>query len=84
MDPEKILSQGYDGASFVDGKYKGVQQWIKEIAPHAEYILCYAYTHNLVLVDSTESCHEIFGRCRIWSGRIVLFILLLVYSDDSN
>ena len=55
LDPENIVSQGYDGASVMSGKYKGVQQRIKEIAPHAEYIHCYAHTLNLVLVDSTKS-----------------------------
>ena len=36
-------------------KYKGVQQRIEEIAPHTEYIHCYAHTLNLVRVGSTKS-----------------------------
>ena len=55
LDPENIVSQEYDGASVMSGKYKGVQQRIKELAPHDEYIHCYARTLNLVLVDSTKS-----------------------------
>ena len=34
LDPERIVSQGYDGASVMSGCCKGVQQHIK-VAPHA-------------------------------------------------
>jgi len=58
LDPSKIVSQGYDGASVMSGKISGVQQCIKEHAPMAVYIHCYAHCLNLVLVDSTKLVPE--------------------------
>ena len=58
LDPENIVSQGYDGASVMSGHCAGVQQRIKEIAPHATYVHCYAHCLNLVLVDSTRNVSE--------------------------
>lgn len=55
LDQNKIVSQGYDGASVMSGKYTGVQQRIKNVVPHATYIHCYAHTLNLVLVDAVKS-----------------------------
>ena len=34
LDPACIVSQGYDGASVMSGRCKGVQQRIREVAPH--------------------------------------------------
>ena len=55
MNPECIVSQGYDGASSV---MSGVQQKICEVVPHAGYVHCYAHCLNLVLVDCTKSVFE--------------------------
>ena len=54
LDPQCMVSQGYDGASVMSGQCSGVQKRIREIAPHAIYIHCYAHTLNLVLVDSVK------------------------------
>ena len=54
LDPESIVSQGYDGASVMSGRCSGVQQRLREFAPHAIYIHCYAHTLNLVLVDCAK------------------------------
>ena len=35
LDPSKIISQGYDGASVMSGHCTGVQQRVKQIAPQA-------------------------------------------------
>lgn len=35
LDCSKIVSQGYDGASVMSGRYTGVQQRIKAVAPQA-------------------------------------------------
>ena len=51
LDSKCIVSQGYDGASVMCGKLSGVQKRLREIAPHAMYVHCYAHTLNLVLVD---------------------------------
>ena len=46
LDPTCIVSQGYDGASVMSGNIFGVQQRVKEVAPYAVYIHCYAHTLN--------------------------------------
>ena len=51
----KIVSQGYDGASVMNGRCAGVQAKVREFAPNAIYIHCYAHVLNLVLVDSCRS-----------------------------
>ena len=58
LDPECIVSQGYDGASVMSGRCAGVQQYVCEIVPHATYVHCYAHCLNLVLVDSTKRVSE--------------------------
>ena len=55
LDPQHIVSQGYDGAAVMSGKCSGVQERLRQAAPYAVYIHCYAHTLNLVLVDSTKS-----------------------------
>lgn len=54
LDPAAIVSQAYDGASVLSGKCSGVQKCIKEVAPEATYVHCYAHCLNLALVDSTK------------------------------
>ena len=54
LDPTAIVSQAYDGASVMSGKCSGVQQRIREVAPEATYVHCYAHCLNLALVDSTK------------------------------
>ncbi len=55
LDPAYIVSQGYDGASVMSGSCSGVQQRLKEVAPCAVYIHCYAHKLNLALVDCVKS-----------------------------
>ena len=55
LDPQYIVSQGYDGDAVMSGKCSGVQERLRQAAPYAVYIHCYAHTLNLVLVDSTKS-----------------------------
>ena len=54
LDPNWIISQGYDGASVMSGQCSGVQRRIRDVAPNALYVHCYAHTLNLVLVDSVK------------------------------
>ena len=54
LDPQWIIAQCYDGASVMSGHLSGVQSRVKEVAPHAHYVHCYAHTLNLVLVDSVK------------------------------
>ena len=62
LDPQHIVSQGYDDDAVMSGKYSGVQEHLRQAAPYAVYIHCYAHTLNLVLVDSTKilSCAREF------------------------
>ena len=55
FDTNKMVSQGYDGASVMSGHCTGVQTRVREFAPYAAYIHCYAHVLNLVLVDSVKS-----------------------------
>ena len=54
LDPQCLVSQGYDGTSVMSGRCTGVQQKIWEVVPHAVYVHCYAHCLNLVLVDSAK------------------------------
>ena len=63
-DPQFMVSQGYNGASVMSGQCSSEQKYIRELAPHAIHIHCYAYTLNLVLVDSVPYATE-FLHC--WS-----------------
>lgn len=63
LDPESIVSQGYDGASVMSGI--GVQEFssASESLHRMQYIHCYAHTLNLVLVDCAkvvQSVREFF------------------------
>ena len=63
LDPARIVSQGYDGASVMSGHLTGVQQRIKEKCPSAIYIHCCAHILNLVLVDCSKKvqlAHDFF------------------------
>ena len=54
LDPQRIVSQSYDGAAVMSGHCTGVQQRVREVVPHAIYIHCHAHLLNLVLVDSVK------------------------------
>ena len=49
-----MVSKGYDGASVMSGHCSGVQQRVREVAPHAIYVHCHAHVLNLVLVDCVK------------------------------
>jgi hypothetical protein len=53
-----LVGQGYDGASVMSGINKGVQQIVRQSAPLALYIHCYAHRLNLVLVDACQCIRE--------------------------
>ena len=54
IDPQFMVSQGYDGASVMSGHCSGVQR-VREVAPHAVYVHCHAHVLNLVLVDCVKN-----------------------------
>lgn len=53
-----LVGQGYDGASVMSGVNKGVQQLVRQSAPLAIYVHCYAHKLNLILVDACKSVSE--------------------------
>ena len=50
-----LVGQGYDGAAVMSGIHKGVQKRVRDSAPYAVYVHCYAHRLNLVLVDACKS-----------------------------
>ena len=57
INVEKMRAQGYDGASNMSGKFRGVQAIVKERIPLANYVHCKAHQLNLSLVhSSSEPC----------------------------
>ncbi|GBP51758.1 hypothetical protein EVAR_97035_1 [Eumeta japonica] len=59
IDLKKCVGQGYDGASVMSGVYNGVQKYIMDIQPNAEYVHCATHNLNLVINDAVSSCVEI-------------------------
>ncbi|CAF3454693.1 unnamed protein product, partial [Rotaria socialis] len=51
LDVKNIVAQSYDGASPMQGEYKGVAARLKQIAPCGIYIHCNGHILNLCLVD---------------------------------
>src|SRR6218665_13564 len=51
-----LVGQGYDGASIMRGVNKGVQQLVRQSAPLAIHVHCYA--HKLNLIDACKSVPE--------------------------
>lgn len=46
-----LRGQSFDGCATMAGKYRGLQARIREVAPYAYFVHCYAHRLNLVLVD---------------------------------
>jgi len=49
-----LIGQGYDGASNMSGKYKGVQAIVREKYPKAIYVHCAAHTLNLAVSKASN------------------------------
>ena len=77
FDTNKMVSQGYDRASVMSGHCTGVQTRVREFAPNAVYIHCYAHVLNLVLVDSVR-------RVPLASEFFVLLEALYVFMSSSK
>ena len=54
LDISKLRGQGYDGASNMSGRFKGVKTRILEKQPLALYTHCVAHNLNLVIVESCQ------------------------------
>lgn len=53
LDPNKLVGQGYDGASSMSGHFNGAQAELKKRYPTATYIHCAAHCLNLTLAKGT-------------------------------
>ncbi|XP_063929547.1 zinc finger MYM-type protein 1-like [Zophobas morio] len=62
----KLIGQTYDGASVMSGELNGLQSKIKNVAPQALFIHCYAHRMNLILQDSVSKIKE----CRIFVANV--------------
>ena len=54
LDPQMIVSQGYNGTSIISSNCSGVQQQMREVAPYTFYVPCQAHILNLVLVGCAK------------------------------
>jgi hypothetical protein len=54
LDLQKIIGQGYDGATTMSGHISGVQKRIRDVLPKAVYVHCAAYCLNLVINDQSK------------------------------
>lgn len=54
VDLTKLRGQGYDGASNMSGKHRGVQAVVQQQFPSATYVHCRAHVLNLCLVHSSK------------------------------
>ena len=58
-----LRGQGYDGASNMSGKFRGVQAVVRSRVPSAVYLHCRAHSLNLAVVHSCSNSHvrNMFG-----------------------
>ena len=54
----KLVAQTYDGAAVMSGQLNGLQAKIKEVAPQAVFVHCYAHVLNLALLKSSKIIKE--------------------------
>ena len=54
LNLEHMRGQGYDGASYMSGKYRGVEARVKELYPLAMYTHCCNHVLNLVISTSSQ------------------------------
>ncbi|XP_018575035.1 zinc finger MYM-type protein 1-like [Anoplophora glabripennis] len=63
----KLIGQTYDGASILSEQLNNMQVKVKEIAPQALFIHCYAHRLNLILQDAASQIKE----CKIFFANLV-------------
>ncbi|KAJ8346852.1 hypothetical protein SKAU_G00282530 [Synaphobranchus kaupii] len=55
LDINKCIGNSTDGASSMQGRYKGFSALLSAKSPNQVHVWCYAHILNLVLTDTTES-----------------------------
>ncbi|XP_047205119.1 zinc finger MYM-type protein 6-like [Girardinichthys multiradiatus] len=58
LDLKQCIGNSTDGASNMQGKYKGFSTHLSEKSPHQIHVCCYSLIHNLILEDTTQSVLE--------------------------
>lgn len=71
LDIMNIRGQSYDNAGNMSVKYTGLQARIKEVNSLAEYVPCSAYTLNLVVMLSVESCTQVVAFFSLLCHKVV-------------
>ena len=56
---KKLVAQSYDGAAVMSDELNGVQAKVKESAPEAIFIHCFAHMSILVLIQATSSISKL-------------------------
>ncbi|MGH0175548.1 UNVERIFIED_CONTAM: hypothetical protein FKN15_019912 [Acipenser sinensis] len=54
LDKSKCIGNATDGASNMQGKYKGFSALLSSKSPNQVHVWCYAHVLNLVLADTTD------------------------------
>jgi len=69
LSTDKILSQVYDGASLMSGKYGGVQKLLKDkLGRDIPYVHCFNHQLHLVIVHAMSvenAVEEVFHICNL-------------------
>ena len=72
LDINLLCGQGYDGASNMSGKFRGVQAMVKSCVPSAVCLHCRAHSLNLhvAVVHSCDNSHprSMFGTVQKVAG----------------
>ncbi|XP_040198165.1 acidic leucine-rich nuclear phosphoprotein 32 family member A isoform X1 [Rana temporaria] len=55
----KLISQAYDGASFMRGATAGVQKKIQDVYPNAHYTHCYAHQLNRIMQQANSQIPKV-------------------------
>lgn len=59
QDPEKLVSQSYDGARVMSGHHTGVQAILQKTYKHAFFVHCYAHQLNLIVAQATSQNQDV-------------------------
>lgn len=63
LDLSKCIGHATDGASNMQGRYKGFSAHMSKFSPNQVHVWCYAHVLNLVLADTTQTviqCGSLF------------------------
>ena len=54
IDVAKCISDSFDSAANMSGKYSGLTSWLQRASPGHIHVWCYAHVLNLVMTDTTR------------------------------